>query len=96
MDKKPLIGVSICAVVLLVLGSLSNVVGNENTENCGCGVPPCWPVLSGTMGDNNWYISSVFVGFVGSMHNYRIDGGAWQTYTAPFHHRARAVWGQYQ
>jgi len=27
MDKKPLIVVSICAVVLLVLGSLSNVVG---------------------------------------------------------------------
>ncbi len=27
MDKKPLIGVSICAVVLLVLGSLSHVVG---------------------------------------------------------------------
>ncbi len=27
MDKKPLIGVSICAVVLLVLGSLTNVVG---------------------------------------------------------------------
>jgi len=40
MDKKPLIGVSICAVVLLVLGSLSNVVGyntvqssNQNTIN---------------------------------------------------------------
>jgi hypothetical protein len=40
MDKKPLIVVSICAVVLLVLGSLSNVVGyqtvqssNQNTIN---------------------------------------------------------------
>ncbi len=29
MDKKPLIMVSICAVVLLVLGSLSNVVGYQ-------------------------------------------------------------------
>ena len=29
MDKKPLIGVSLCAVVLLVLGSLSNVVGYQ-------------------------------------------------------------------
>jgi hypothetical protein len=29
MDKKPLIVVSICAVVLLVLGSLSNVVGYQ-------------------------------------------------------------------
>ncbi len=32
MDKKPLIGVSICAVVLLVLGSLSNVVGYQYME----------------------------------------------------------------
>jgi len=32
MDKKPLIGVSILAVVLLVLGSLSNVVGYQTQE----------------------------------------------------------------
>jgi hypothetical protein len=32
MDKKPLIGVSICAVVLLVLGSLSNVVGYQTIQ----------------------------------------------------------------
>jgi len=86
MDKKPLIGVSICAVVLLVLGSLSNVVGIENAQSCGCGDPPCWPVLSGTMGDNNWYVSSVSVWFNGSYNGiaYRIDGGSWQTYTEEF------------
>ena len=36
MDKKPLIVVSICAVVLLVLGSLSNVVAyqiNQKTQD---------------------------------------------------------------
>jgi hypothetical protein len=33
MDKKPLIVVSICAVVLLVLGSLSNVVGYQTVQN---------------------------------------------------------------
>ncbi len=33
MDKKPLIGVSICAVVLLVLGSLSNVVGYQSAKS---------------------------------------------------------------
>ena len=33
MDKKPLIGVSICAVVLLVLGSLSNVVGYTSVKS---------------------------------------------------------------
>ena len=33
MDKKPLIGVSICAVVLLVMGSLSNVVGYQSVQS---------------------------------------------------------------
>jgi len=32
VDKKPLIGVSIIAVVLLVLGSLSNVVASNNND----------------------------------------------------------------
>jgi hypothetical protein len=33
MDKKPLIVVSICAVVLLVLGSLTNVVGFQSVKS---------------------------------------------------------------
>ena len=33
MDKKPLIGLSILAVVLLVLGSLSNVVGYQSVKS---------------------------------------------------------------
>ena len=33
MDKNPLIGVSIIAVVLLVLGSLSNVVGYQSVKS---------------------------------------------------------------
>jgi hypothetical protein len=33
MDKKPLIGVSIIAVVLLVLGSLTNVVGYQSVKS---------------------------------------------------------------
>jgi hypothetical protein len=33
MDKKPLIGVSICAVVLLILTSLSNVVGFQTVQS---------------------------------------------------------------
>jgi hypothetical protein len=32
-NKKPLFGVSICAVVLLVLGSLSNVVGYQTVQS---------------------------------------------------------------
>jgi hypothetical protein len=33
VDKKPLIGVSICAVILLVLGSLSSVVGYQTVKS---------------------------------------------------------------
>jgi hypothetical protein len=33
MNKKPLIGVSICAVVLLVLGSFTNVVGYQTIQS---------------------------------------------------------------
>ncbi len=33
MDNKPRIGISICAVVLLVLGSLSNVVQSASYKN---------------------------------------------------------------
>jgi len=33
MNKYPLIGVSICAVVLLVLGSLTNVVGYQSVKS---------------------------------------------------------------
>jgi len=33
MDKKPLIGISICAVVLLILCSLGNVVGYQSVQN---------------------------------------------------------------
>src|SRR5512139_3021248 len=33
MDKKPLICVSICAVILLVLGSLTNVVGYQTVQS---------------------------------------------------------------
>ena len=33
MNRNPLIGISICAVVLLVLGSLSNVVGYQSVKS---------------------------------------------------------------
>jgi hypothetical protein len=33
MDKLPLIGVSLCAVILLALGSLSNVIGYQSVKS---------------------------------------------------------------
>jgi hypothetical protein len=86
VDKKPLIVVSLCAVVLLVLGSLSNVLGSVNSQSCDCGDPPCWPELSGRMGENNWYVSYVTVTFNDSFYHisYRINGSNWINYTKPF------------
>ncbi len=44
MDKKPLIGVCICAVVLLVLGSLSNVVGYQSVKSTAVNDSPLYSV----------------------------------------------------
>ncbi len=86
MNKHPLIGVSLCAVVLLVLGSLSNCLRVETVQGCACGDPPCWPVIYGEPGWNNWYTSYVGVYFYGSVNNtfYRIDGGNWTKYISYF------------
>jgi len=43
MDRNPLIGVSIIAVVLLVLGSLTNVVGYQTVQSSRLLDPPPWP-----------------------------------------------------
>jgi hypothetical protein len=40
MNNYPLIGVSICAVVLLILGSLSNVVGYQTIQSSGVNDSP--------------------------------------------------------
>jgi len=40
MNKYPLIGVSICAVVLLILGSLSNVVGYQSVKSSAMNESP--------------------------------------------------------
>jgi len=55
MDKKPLIGVSILAVVLLVLGSLSNVVGyqTQNIENQSLTSKGNWLYVGGS-GQGNY------------------------------------------
>ena len=44
MDKKPLIGVSIIAVVLLVLGSLTNVVGYQQVQSTAVNDSPLFSV----------------------------------------------------
>jgi hypothetical protein len=40
MDKKSLIGISICAVILLVLGSLSNVIGYQSVKSTAVNESP--------------------------------------------------------
>ena len=44
MDKKPLIGVSICTVILLILGSLSNVVGYQSVKSTTISDSPLFSV----------------------------------------------------
>jgi hypothetical protein len=44
VDKKPLIGISICAVVLLVLGSLSNVVGYQSVKSTAMNDSPLFNI----------------------------------------------------
>jgi len=44
MNKYPLIGISILAVVLLVLGSLSNVVGYQSIQSSGVNDSPLFSV----------------------------------------------------
>jgi len=95
MKRKCLaIGISTITVVLLVLGSLSNVVGIENVQGCDCGDPPCWPEISGIMGDNNWYVGFfTTVTFNGTFNYvyYRIDGSNWINYTGPFTLRTEGI-----
>ncbi len=55
MDKKPLIGVSILAVVLLVLGSLSNVMGYQSKESKG--MTESIPVAQTGSGYINWTVN---------------------------------------
>jgi len=57
--------------------------------------------LSGTMGNNGWYVSCVGIGISGcggcETFLFKIDGGSWFTYTAPFfvcgdgHHCVEAI-----
>jgi len=53
--------------------------------------PSTTVVLSGTMGPDSWYISTVTVTLSATSPSalavtiaYRLDGGAWQTYASPF------------
>ncbi len=89
MDKKPLIVVSICAVVLLVLGSLSNVVGYQTGNSLDQNIVISKShvddiIIQGTMGENGWYTSTVQITFVNDNYTYfRIDYGNWTPYTFP-------------
>jgi len=97
MNKKPLIGVSICAVVLLVMGSLSNVVGYQSVKSRG--MPESLPkmqmgpgyvnwTVNGTMGENGWYISPITLTCTYDhdvwAHIYYDIGNGTTEYTGPF------------
>ena len=64
MDKKPLIGVSICAVVLLVLGSLSNVVGYQSVKSTTVNDSPLFNIRTtrAIKEENNTILTSNYLG----------------------------------
>ena len=76
MDKKPLILVSICAVVLLVLSSLSNVVGYQ-TAFASDNHPPDKPMIDGPrmvgVGPHDWTFKAIDPD--GDNVSYEIDWG---------------------
>jgi hypothetical protein len=89
--------VSICAVVLLVLGSLSNVVGYQSVKSRG--TPESNPkmqmgpgyinwTVNGTMGENGWYISPITLTCTYDhdvwAHIYYDIGNGTTEYTGPF------------
>jgi hypothetical protein len=53
MRKNPLIGVSIIAVVLLVLGSLTNVVGYQSAQSSGVNESPLFSVRTNRANHEN-------------------------------------------
>ncbi len=64
VDKKPLIGVSICAVVLLVLGSLSNVVGHQSVKSTPVNDSPFFSIRTNraTRNEDNRVITLDYLG----------------------------------
>jgi hypothetical protein len=76
----------ITAIVVVLIIGINIFPLIDTVKSCSCSDPPCWPEFSGTMGDNNWYVSNVVVTFNGSGNRtcYRIDGGGWIEYVVPF------------
>jgi hypothetical protein len=75
--------------------SVDNAGNRESTKSVSFKIDQTDPVtthsLSGEMGENDWYVSDVEVTLDAidatsgiDETKYRIDGGSWQTYTAPF------------
>jgi len=92
MDKKLIHVFCLGSVILLFLGSMATVVGyrllqpspktTDTLQNTRDGI-----IVSGTMGENGWYISSVMVIFNFSSPPapwwYQINGDGWQQYSTP-------------
>ena len=64
MDKKPLIGVSICAVVLLILTSLTNVVGYQSVKSTTVNESPLFSmrIQNAIYNDSKGLLTSSYLG----------------------------------
>jgi len=78
-----------CGIVVLLVGmSITSMVGSLSIEKEQSVIPKsCLDGinLTGTMGQNGWYVSAVTITFVGeNATRVFIDGGDWFYYTGPF------------
>ncbi|MBI2980301.1 MAG: hypothetical protein HYY41_05715 [Chloroflexi bacterium] len=71
---KKVLPLSVMLVITLVFGSASPAVA----------APVTTISLSGTMGNNDWYLSDVTVTLVATSEYSLNSGGSWQTYSLPF------------
>ncbi|MEM2582962.1 MAG: choice-of-anchor J domain-containing protein, partial [Candidatus Thermoplasmatota archaeon] len=67
----------------------------EDIKSCSFGIATSMPytecIIDGLLGENGWYVSNVTISFIAHAYicgvgatYYRIDGGAWRSYIAPF------------
>lgn len=90
VEKKPLKMLSFCAVVFLMVGSLSTVGGGQTVQagderNVVLQNKMIDFILGGTIGDNGWYISDVIVTIINrNLTWFRVDDGDWTEYMVPF------------
>jgi hypothetical protein len=87
MDKKPLIGVSIIAVILLILGSSTNVVGNQTVQSLNQNV------INNKVSHKSYMYHVLFTYLFGTISNLTVSGWVYHFYCVNL--RVLTVWNDH-